>query len=56
MKTRQLTESVRNCLDLIFFGDWDDQDDFDAQLDSLAEYSESVRESVIGFNEAMSMA
>ena len=55
MKTK-ITESVKNCLDLIFLEDWDSLDDFDARLDSLAEYSASVRESVNGFNEQLMMA
>ena len=44
-------ETVKDCtneavLDLIFNGDWNSIDEFDEQLDELAEYSASVRESV----------
>ena len=44
-------ETVKDCtneavLDLIFNGDWNSIDEFDEQLDELAEYSASIRESV----------
>ena len=50
---KEARQAVENVLNLIFFGDWTDQDDFDLQLDQMAEYSNSVRERVNAYNEAM---
>lgn len=54
MKTaeRSMLEMTMN---LIFNGDWDSIDDFDEQLDRLTEYTNSLRESINGFNEKMMM-
>lgn len=47
---KAINSTMESVLNLIFFGDWNDLDDFDEQLDQLAEYSDSVRESVNAFN------
>ena len=50
LTTRSAVEMV---LDLIANGDWNTVDDFDEELDVLTEYSNSVRDSVVAFNEEM---